>query len=395
MKKQSKLFNVAITGAVMASSAAVLAPVNVEAASPFKDLSSKDMFYAPIMNLVERGILTGYPDKSIKAGQPVTRAEAAIIIARVLELDTKNVEDPGFKDVPKTSGHYGAIAALENSGIINGVNKDRFGVNTPLTRGQMAVILTKAFELKGQATDLPFKDVKNHPFKNSISTIYVNNITAGTTANTFGVNKPVTRGQLASFIVRAEAVNNTNNLAQNTKQDATTLVNTLLDAFKPTVNNFGELALGTPTVKNANQDVVTSGKATTFNFNDDQVDVKFVDIKNSIDTAKLKDEVIKEVAPIILDLPSTKINHIDSIYIGDEKINTQNISSSNYIDQLTAALSKDVISSTLESLTGLDVASASGLTVAKYFKENKTNQSTIKITFDDNSSLEYAITIVQ
>lgn len=330
MKKQSKLFNVAILGAVVASSAAVIAPVNAEAANKeFKDLSPNDMFYAPIINLVERGILTGYSDNTIKAGQPVTRAEAAIIIARALGLDTNNVKDPGFKDVPKTSGYYGAIAALENSGIINGVSIDRFGVNTPLTRGQMAVLLTKAFDLKGQSTDLPFKDVKNHSFQNAISTIYLNKVTAGITANTFGVNKPVTRGQLASFIVRAEAVNSTETLAQNTKKDATTLVNALLNAFKPTVNNFGELTLGTPTEIDSKQAVVTSGKATTFNFHDAQADVQFIDIKNSINTDKLKDEVKKELAPIILGLPSETINNIDSIYIGDEKINTQNLSASN------------------------------------------------------------------
>lgn len=388
MKKQTKknLFNVAIAGAVVASSVAAIAPVNAQAATNFKDLQPSHMHYADIMNLVEREVLTGYPDGTFKADQSLTRAEAAIIIARILGLDTKNVTDPGFKDVPKTKSYYGAVAALAERDIILGYGDGTYGVNKELTRGEMAIILQRAFGLKG-TTALPFTDAKGTFFEPYVANLLANDVTKGISATEFGVNNPVTRGQISTFVVRAEAS------AASTTQVATTLVNALVGSLKPALNDIGELTIGTPTVKKADV-VITSGTPIVLNFHDSKADVLFSDLLSDIDSAKVKDEVTRKVAPIILTLPAVKVDQIDSIYIGDQKINTENISAKNYIDQLSNGLSKASITSVLQTLTGLDVDSATSLTVAEYFESEKvTNETSIKVTFDDNSSLEYAITI--
>ncbi|CAM5185142.1 hypothetical protein UACE39S_01455 [Ureibacillus acetophenoni] len=148
--------------------------------------------------------LKGYPDGTFKAGEPITRAHAALIIAKVLGLDTKNVTDPGFKDVPKTHDYYGAIAALENKGYIKGFPDGTYGMNKTLTRGQMAVILKNAFELEGQAEKLPFTDTKGHDYESHVSTLFANGVTKGVSATKFGLADNVTRGQLATFVVKAE-----------------------------------------------------------------------------------------------------------------------------------------------------------------------------------------------
>lgn len=207
MKKQTKknLFNMAIAGAVVTSSVVALAPVEAQAATSFKDLKTNNVHYNDIQSLVERNVLVGYPDGTFKVGQPVTRAHAALIIANILDLDTVNVTDPGFKDVPKSHKQYGAIAALANNKIISGYGNGNFGVNDTLTRGQMAVILQKAFELDGQAEKLPFTDAKGNFYESYISTLYANGVTAGMTPTTYGVNSPVTRGQLSTFVVKSEA----------------------------------------------------------------------------------------------------------------------------------------------------------------------------------------------
>ncbi|WP_052124211.1 S-layer homology domain-containing protein [Ureibacillus manganicus] len=209
MKKQTKknLFNVAIAGAVVASSVVALAPAEAQAATPaFKDLKTDYVHYNDIMSLVDRGVLNGFPDGTFKAENSVTRADAAIFIANVLGLDTKNVTDPGFKDVEKSDYYYGAVAALANNKIISGYGNGTYGVKDTLKRGEMAVILQKAFELEGQAENLPFTDTKGNFYEKFISTLYKNGVTVGVSATKYGVNDPVKRGQLATFTVKGGAV---------------------------------------------------------------------------------------------------------------------------------------------------------------------------------------------
>jgi S-layer homology domain len=52
-----------------------------------------------------------------------------------------------FKDVPKTSNLFPFVEALKAAGITSGYADGRFGVNDPITRGQMAAFLSVALGL--------------------------------------------------------------------------------------------------------------------------------------------------------------------------------------------------------------------------------------------------------
>ncbi len=52
-----------------------------------------------------------------------------------------------FSDVPTTSALFQFVEALHAAGITNGYPDGRFGVNDPITRGQMAVFLSVALGL--------------------------------------------------------------------------------------------------------------------------------------------------------------------------------------------------------------------------------------------------------
>lgn len=208
MKKKSskKLFNLAITSALTTSAIVAVAPVAAEAAPTFKDINVNSMHYSSITDLANRGIINGYPDGTFKSKAPVQRNHTASILANLLELDTVNVINPGFKDVPRNYPYYGSIAALENSGIVNGYKDGTFGNNKPLTRGEMAAIIVRAFDLGGAAAT-PFKDIADSPYKTAIQILFANNVAKGTSATTFNPKALVTRGEFASFVVRAETVN--------------------------------------------------------------------------------------------------------------------------------------------------------------------------------------------
>lgn len=58
-------------------------------------------------------------------------------------------EDRGrFSDVPKTHVYYKEIERVFSEGLMNGYGDGRFGANDPVTRGQLAVILTRLLEAK-------------------------------------------------------------------------------------------------------------------------------------------------------------------------------------------------------------------------------------------------------
>lgn len=217
-QKRKKVLAASMATALVVSSAFVMTPVQAESIS-FKDISVKSSHADAINELASKGAISGFPDGTYKLAEALTRGQAAKIIANVLELDLENVEDPGFSDVPKTHQYYRAIAALVQLNAVKGYEDNTFKINKTITRGQMAKILSSALQLKPVDNEkLPFTDVSASvsPY---VKALYDNGITTGTTATTFSPNKDVTRGQAASFFVRA--LNTMANLTQKPQPETT------------------------------------------------------------------------------------------------------------------------------------------------------------------------------
>ncbi|WP_332647575.1 S-layer homology domain-containing protein [Lysinibacillus sp. 54212] len=205
-KKVQKLNRAAVATVLAASGVSVVAPVIPEASVKFKDLDSNAYYYQPVLELTERGIVAGFGDGTFRPNSPVTRGQAAKMIAKSVGLNTSNIKNPEFRDVSTKDPFYPYIAALANQGAISGYTDKTFRPNEPITRGQMAKILSVGFGFeKATALNHDFTDVKsNHPFAYYIQTIYNLKITQGVNAISFAPQQIVSRGQLASFIIRAE-----------------------------------------------------------------------------------------------------------------------------------------------------------------------------------------------
>lgn len=211
MKKQishQKLFKATLAAAVATGTIVAIAPLESEASKLAISDIAQNQHKEAITNLLERGIVNGFPDGTFKPSQQVTRGQAAKIIAQILNLDTQNVKDPGLTDVSKDNQYYGAIAALVNKGIISGYEDKTFKPGIPLTRAQMAKILAIGFGFEEESyKDTHFIDVKlTNWYAGYVQALFTNQITSGTTPTTFSPGEYVTRGQLASFVVRSEKV---------------------------------------------------------------------------------------------------------------------------------------------------------------------------------------------
>ncbi|KAB2336772.1 hypothetical protein F7731_10495 [Cytobacillus depressus] len=168
----------------------------------FSDVPASYKYYKEISALTNDKIINGYPDGTFKPNTSLTRLDAALLLGRALKLDTTNVQDVNFKDVPKTHKYYKEIAAIANHKVMNGKAADIFDPSAPLTRAEMAVILHRAFKLTGSAP-ITFTDVNNKTFGyDSISVLLANNVTEGFPDKTFRPKESVNRFQFVLFMYR-------------------------------------------------------------------------------------------------------------------------------------------------------------------------------------------------
>lgn len=183
---------------------AIVMPIQtVEAATSaktFSDVPESHIYYDVITDMTEKGIINGYSDNTFKPRNEVTRAQVAAMLNRSLKLEIKRGEFQ-FEDVKVTNPYYADIQAVYQAGIFDGTN-GKFNPYDSLTRGQMAKVLTLAFELK-ETSDKQFSDTLAHWSNEYVKTIYKYGITTGVTENEYRPNEKVKRQNYALFLHRA------------------------------------------------------------------------------------------------------------------------------------------------------------------------------------------------
>ena len=108
----------------MAAVAALAAGASAYAANPFSDVSTSDWAYQAVSDLVDRGLIDGYPDGAFKGQQNITRYEVAQIVARLMaKEDQMNAEDRAIID--RLAGEYSA--ELQNLGVRVGNIEKKIG----------------------------------------------------------------------------------------------------------------------------------------------------------------------------------------------------------------------------------------------------------------------------
>lgn len=157
-----------------------------------------------ITALVQQGIISGYEDGTFRPNAVVTRGQFVAFLVRALDLPegTSN-----FKDVSKTSKLYKEISAAKQAGIIQGTLDGYAHPNQNITRADAAVMIDRAMQIKGsyvETAPLNFVDQNQIPkyAKESISRMAYYKIILGTNDNKIEASATATRAQSAVFIYR-------------------------------------------------------------------------------------------------------------------------------------------------------------------------------------------------
>ena len=186
------------TNNTWASNGAVISqPGNAKApsSSGFNDISNS-VHKDNILKLVSLGIAS--TGSSFRPADDVTRGQMAAFLTRALNL--KSTSKDYFSD-DSASIFEDDINALAAAGIAS-TTSSKYRPDDPVRRGQVAAFLTRAFGFK-KGGSTPFTDIGDTIFRDDIAGIYRLGITVGTSPTTYSPNTRVTRGQVATFLVRA------------------------------------------------------------------------------------------------------------------------------------------------------------------------------------------------
>ena len=103
-----------------------------------------------IVKLLEKDLIVGYDDNTIRPDQYITRNEAIVILAKLLKLEPRDDIALGFSDadrIPEWVKPYLKIS--QNYGLIVGFEDNSFRGQNNLTRAQASVVFLKVLSLTG------------------------------------------------------------------------------------------------------------------------------------------------------------------------------------------------------------------------------------------------------
>lgn len=121
------------------------------AENEFSDLSEEDWCMDEMLRAVAAGAFHG---DDVDEGEPATirpndsisREEAALVVSRVLDLDTENVPDSGFADDSAISDWAEpAVEAMAAAGYVNGYDDGTFRPQGQITRAEVVKIMDNVF----------------------------------------------------------------------------------------------------------------------------------------------------------------------------------------------------------------------------------------------------------
>lgn len=214
-KSYRKFIATAATATLVATAVAPVAG----AASNFEDVAAK--YQGAVDYLVANGITQGTSATTFGTHDNVKRGDVAIWLAKALKLDLTSVPASGFADTAGTR-YDASVSALKAAGIISGKTETTFAPSAQLTRGEMAIILSKAYDLASDEKS-PLTDAVGN-YAQHVNGLYAYGVTTGKTATTFAIGENITRGDLAIFLKRAAEVVKTPSVVSVSAINGTQLV---------------------------------------------------------------------------------------------------------------------------------------------------------------------------
>ncbi len=179
----------------------------------FIDLAAGHWAAADIEKMVKLGLVNGISSTEFAPERSITRAEFATLLVKALGIVPSIQVYGRFNDVPANEWYFNVVNTAADAGLVSGYTPRNFGPNDPVTREQIAVMITQALNHKGKNTSLDNDAVsKLAAFQDSqkisawaiggVATGFQQGIVGGRPYNEFAPLDNATRAEAAVMILR-------------------------------------------------------------------------------------------------------------------------------------------------------------------------------------------------
>lgn len=160
-----------------------------------------------VLELNPSGSVRSVDISGIRSGRPVVDEVSGVDLRTALGLPSAVYEvvvEPGFTDVAPGHLFAGEVTGLLDLGITQGCTPTTFCPEAPVSRGEMAAFLVRARNLEPLDDPVaPFIDDDRSVFEADIEVLFQHGVTNGCAAIKFCPTESVTRAEVAAFLVRA------------------------------------------------------------------------------------------------------------------------------------------------------------------------------------------------
>ena len=181
---------------------------NTGAELPFTDVKATNWSYEDIAYVYEKGLMQGTSATTFSPQLSTSRAMIVTILWRLEGSPVVNYA-MSFDDVAPDQWYTEAIRWAQANGIVNGYSAEKFGMNDPITREQMATILYryagfKGYDVSAKADLAKFADSDKVGSwaVDAIAWANAEGLVNGTSATTLSPKGSATREQVAAILHR-------------------------------------------------------------------------------------------------------------------------------------------------------------------------------------------------
>jgi len=158
--------------------------------------------------VVEQGLFNGMSDTIFDPNGSMTRGMFVTVLGRMSGADVSGYETSDFADVADGKYYTPYIGWAHEYGIVLGIGDNRYAPDRPITRQEMALIMTRYAEFAGfELTLSPYSTFADDKIisewaYDAVVTMQRAGIMLGDTQNKFNPHKNATRAEVATLLTR-------------------------------------------------------------------------------------------------------------------------------------------------------------------------------------------------